>query len=315
MLVDEGKLALDDPIAKHIPEFAGLKVYAGMEDEKMKLEEAGRAPTVRDLLRHTSGLTYGIFGLTPVDLKYRAANVLDKSATLKEMAGKLGEIPLLYQPGTRFHYSVSTDVLGHVVERASGQTLGDFFAERIFRPLDMCDTAFHVAKDKSDRFATNYGPKLFGGGMKIVDDAATSDYLKAPKMQSGGGGLVSTARDYMRFCQMIAGGGKLGDVRLLKEETVKEMTRNQLPDEAYPIALGGKRHGVGFGLGFSVVVEKTEYSRHQRVGEFGWGGAASTHFWLSPKDDLAVVVLSQRMPFSSQMEALVKPLIYDAIKE
>lgn len=313
MLVEEGKLALDDPVAKHLPEFKDVKVYTGVDGDELEVEEPRRAATIRDLLRHTSGLTYGFFGITPVDQRYLQADILSDRGTLADMMTKLGDLPLLYQPGTRFNYSVSTDVLGRVVEVVSDKDFGEFLHERILGPLDMKDTDFFVPDNKIDRFAANHSPRLVGG-LRVRDAPSSSRYRREPRLLSGGGGLVSTARDYMRFCQMLSNKGELDGQRLMRDESVEAMTKNQLPAGAYPINLGGKRDGVGFGLGFSVVVEKTDYSKRSHVGEYGWGGAASTHFWISPKDDLAVVVLTQLMPFSFQMERAVKPLVYDAIE-
>ncbi len=312
MLAEEGRLTLDDPVAKHLPEFEDIKVFAGVDGDEIQVREPERAATIRDLLRHTSGLTYGFFGNTTIDQRYRRANVLSDQGTLADMVTKLGDLPLLYQPGARFNYSVSTDVLGRVVEVVSGKDFGEFLQERIIGPLDMKDTGFFVPEDEMDRFAANHSPKSTGG-LRVTDAPRSSRYRREPRMLSGGGGLVSTARDYVRFCQMLLNKGELDGRRLLRQGSIEAMTINQLPDEAYPISLGGKRDGVGFGWGFSVVVEKTDYSRRSRVGEYGWGGAASTHFWISPKDDLAVVVLTQLMPFSFQMEHAVKPLVYDAI--
>ena len=300
-------------MSKHVSEFQELKVAGDPNGDELNLFETEREMTIRDLLRHTTGLTYGFFGESRVDKMYLAAQVFSPFDTLQDTIEKLGKLPLLYQPGTRFNYSVSTDVLGHIVERASGQRLDRFFRQCILDPLEMHDTAFHVAKEKAARFANNYGPVPDGEGLRITDAAAASRYLQPPKLYSGGGGLVSTAHDYLRFCQMMLNNGKLGDTRLLKTETIKQMTSNQLPDSAYPISLGGRRDGVGFGFGFSVVVEKTEYTHQSHLGEYGWGGAASTHFWISPADDLAVIVLTQLMPFSPQLEHAVKPLVYDAI--
>jgi CubicO group peptidase (beta-lactamase class C family) len=193
---------------------------------------------------------------------------------------------------------VSCDVLGALVERLSGKDLDVFFNERIFKPLDMKDTAFFVPKEKVDRFASCYAPRL-----RVKDRYDASRYLKKPPgMLSGGGGLVSTARDYMRFCQMMLNKGELFGKRILKGETVEMMTRNQLPKN---VRWRGRN---GFGLGFSVLLLG-------RAGEYGWGGAASTHFWISPKDDLAVVALSQRMPFTTQLQNAVRPLVYEAIKK
>ena len=306
VLYEQGKFQLDDAVAKHIPELKGLEVHKKSEDGKAEYVEPNREVTVWDLMRHTSGFTYGIFGNTPVDKMYRQKQVLG-SRDLQEMAKKLGEIPLLFEPGTRWHYSVSTDVLGHLVERVSEQKLDVFFKERIFVPLDMKDTDFYVPKEKANRLSACYGPKP-SGGLKVTNQYGANRYLTPPSFLSGGGGLVSTARDYMRFCQMLLNKGELNGVRILKAETVEMMTRNQLPPN---VDWAG---GNGFGFGFSVRL-KAGRAGKGHVGEYGWGGAASTHFWISPKDSLAVVALSQYMPFSGQLQDAVKPLVYDAIIE
>ncbi|HUU89916.1 MAG TPA: serine hydrolase domain-containing protein [Phycisphaerae bacterium] len=297
MLYDEGKLELDDPVEQYVPELKGLKVYHDTQPV-----EPDRKVTIRDLMRHTSGLTYGIFGNSPVDQIYKKERIIG-SRDLRSMVEKLGRIPLMHQPGSRWHYSVSTDVLGCLVEKVSGGKLDVFFQERIFKPLDMKDTAFFVPKTKVDRFSSCYSPGP--EGLKVTEKLNASRYLMPPSFLSGGGGLVSTARDYMRFCQMLIHKGELFGARILKAETVDIMTKNQLPEKVY---WGGKN---GFGLGFSVQIQDGGSSAH--AGEYGWGGAASTHFWISPKDDLAVVALSQLMPFSPQLQNAVKPLVYEAL--
>jgi len=298
MLYEQGKLNLDDPVSRYIQEFKGLKVYA----ESGKHAKQVRQMSIRDLLRHTSGLTYGFFGNTPVDKMYMARSVFDWDSSLQDMINKLSKIPLLYQPSTKWHYSVSTDVLGYLVQKISGQSLDKFFKKRIFKPLKMKDTAFHVPAKKTERFAVCYGPNL-SGGLKIVDGPAKSRYLKKPSLFSGGGGLVSTARDYMRFCQMLLNKGQLDGKRLLRPETVEMMTTNQLPDSVK------RGEDGGFGLGFSVRLKDGKFPK----GEYGWGGAASTHFWISPKDELIVIALSQYMPYSARLENAVKPIVYDSI--
>lgn len=315
MLYDDGKLGLDDAASKYLPEFKGLKVFVKATADGHELEEPRRDMTVRDLLRHTSGLTYGLFGTTPVDQMYQKAGVLNPKNTLADMTTKLGAIPLLCQPATKWNYSVSVDVLGRIVEVVSGKPLDEFIDQRICRPLEMHDTGFYVPREKLDRFATNYAPKS-GGGLVPIDAPQTSSYRAPPALLSGGGGLVSTARDYMRFCQMLINEGTLNGKRLLKQETVQMMTRNQLPDAAVPIAFGPvKLDGVGFGLGVSVRVGKSIFEPAGAIGEYGWGGAASTHFWISPKDELIVIALQQFMPYSSLLEQTIKPLVYEAIIE
>ena len=312
MLWEEGRFQLDDPISKYLPEFKTVRVHAGNGTETV---EAKREITIRDLMRHTSGLTYGFFGNSPVDKIYLENKVLrDPNDGLAELVRKLSKLPLVYQPGTHFNYSVSTDVLGRLIEVVSGKRLDEFFQERIFGPLDMKDTGFFVPQDKLSRFSACYGPGD-GGALKVTDEPAKSRYLKQPKLLSGGGGLVSTARDYSRFCQMMLQGGELQGTRLLRKETVQQMTTNQLPDEAMPISLAGApRPGVGFGLGFSVRVAPNN-GQPDLLGEYGWGGAASTHFWISPKRDLVVVALQQYMPFHQRLETVIKPIIYEAITD
>ena len=298
MLYEEGKIDLDAPVSKYIKSFKGLKVYE--EDGNVEPE---REMTVRDQLRHTAGLTYGYFGNTEVDKQYRNVSILDKDSSLDEMAEKLSKIPLLYQPGKVWHYSVAVDVLGYLVEVVSGQKLDDFFEERIFTPLGMDDTGFYVPKDKQDRFATCYNSTLLSGLTKSTDPA-TNSYFTDPGLLSGGGGLVSTIGDYLSFCRMLLNKGELNGKRLLKAETVEMMTCNQLPDNVH---WGSD----GFGLGFSVRTSEGKYG----PGEYGWGGAASTHFWIHPEHKLIVIALSQLKPYSTQLENTIKPLIYEAIIE
>jgi CubicO group peptidase (beta-lactamase class C family) len=313
ILHEEGRFGLDDPVSKYLPALKGLKVYAGGKGDELKLAAPRREMTVRDLMRHTSGLTYGSISNTPVDQLYRKHNVLGQGATLEKMVEALGKIPLVNQPGTRFHYGVSTDVLGRLVEVVSKKRLDDYFRERIFEPLDMKDTAFFVPKEKQGRFAATHG-RSPRGQLIVSESPAKSPMLKRAAPPFGGHGLVSTARDYARFCQMLLNKGQLDGKRILREKTVQLMTQNQLPDEAMPISIGPmRREGVGFGLGFSVRVAPNRAEPGGRAGEYGWGGAASTHFWISPKDDLFVIALQQIMPFEMTLEATLKPLVSDAI--
>jgi CubicO group peptidase (beta-lactamase class C family) len=315
MLVEAGKLRLEDAVSKHVPELKGLNVFVKSGEDGPELEDVKREITVRDLLTHTSGLTYGYFGTTYVDQLYRTAKVLDYQRSVKEMIGKLQKLPLLYQPGTKWTYSVSVDVLGHLVEVVSGKRLDAFLQQRVFGPLDMHDSGFYVPKEKLDRFAKTYGPTLTAG-LTALDNRETNRFSAPPVLVSGGGGLVSTARDYMRFCQMLLGKGELDGMRLLRRETVEMMTSNQLPEALLPISFGPvKREGLGFGLGVSVRMAEAESAPGGRVGEYGWGGAACTHFWISPRDELIVVVLAQYMPFSLQLENAVKPIVYGALIE
>lgn len=313
MLCDEGKLQLDDPVSKHLPEMKGCQVH---DQEGPFLPE--QEMTVRDLMRHTSGLTYGTgtSGNDFADRRFKEANVMDPNSTLADMATKLGRIPLAFEPGKDWRYGVSSDLLGRIVEVVSGQSLDEFFQQRLFKPLDMKDTGFFVPSEKLERFAANYTSDG-KGKLTLLDAPATSLYLKRPNLLSGGGGLVSTARDYMRFLMMVARGGELDGVRILSDRSVRLMTTNQVPASVGWIKFGGLvREGVGFGLGFSVRDKVTgDWDPRGRVGEYGWGGAASTHYWASPKDDLIVITLEQTMPFTFLTEFAVKGLIYDAVIE
>ncbi len=310
ILYDDGKLGLDDPVSKYLPELKECQVQT--KDGPIT---TFREMTVRDLMLHTAGFTYGNSGIDASDKKYRELNVMDFDSTLAQMTEKLGKVPLVFAPGTDWMYSVSIDVLGRVVEVASGQSLDDFFQKRIFTPLDMKDTGFFVPAEKLERFAANYNSDG-KGNLTLKDGTAGSEYLKNRKLLSGGGGLVSTARDYMRFLVMVSCGGELEGVRIVKPQTVTLMTTNQLPESVGWIKFGGQiREGVGFGLGFSVRSKLTAWDPQGRVGEYGWGGAASTHYWTSPKDDLIVVTLEQTMPYSFLTEFAVKGLIYDAIEK
>ncbi len=307
-LCDEGKLGLDDPVSKHLPEMTGCKVQ-GKDGPFVPEQEM----TIRDLMRHTSGLSYGASGNEAADKLYKDANVMDSKTTLADMAAKLGRVPLAFEPGKDWRYGVSSDVLGRVVELVSGQSLDEFFQQQIFKPLDMKDTGFFVPDEKLERFATNYTSDG-KGKLTLLDAPAASVYRKSPKLLSGGGGLVSTARDYMRFLVMIVRGGELDGVRILSDKTVRLMTSNQVPESVGWIKFGDQvREGVGFGLGFSVRVKSSIWDPQSRLGEYGWGGAASTHYWTSPKDDLVVVTLEQTIPYSFLTEFAVKGLIYDTV--
>jgi CubicO group peptidase (beta-lactamase class C family) len=305
-LCDAHKLRLEDPVSKYIPSFANLKVAT-----PGGLRAPSRPMTVKDLMLHISGLTYG----SGPEALTNAWNRLKPmaAANLEEFAEKLSQVPLAYDPGTDWMYSAATDVLGRVVEVASGESLDLFLRHAIFEPLDMRDTGFSVPAEKLSRFAANYTRT---NGLKVIDAPATSKFASNVTFFSGGGGLVGTARDYMRFLAMIENGGKLDGHRILQPATVKLMISNQLPEKAFPIYFGKeKRYGTGFGLGFSVRTEITQWDPSGHVGEYGWGGAASTHYWASPADKLIVLTLEQIMPYQWDTEFGVKKIIYDAVLE
>ena len=313
MLVERGELELDAPLSEYDPRFSDLRVHVAGSDGESRTAPLDRPLTIRDLLRHTSGFSYG-GGLTEIDSLYRQHRLGRRHGDRLEVScGKLAELPLLHQPGTRFRYSISTDVLGHVVERVSGKRLDDFLATEIFAPLEMTDTNFHVPAEERGRFAANYSPRLLENGLRRIDDPETSRFLSPPKMLSGGGGLLSTAGDYMKFCHMLVAQGRYEGDRLLKPETIAEMTRNQIPEPLLPISIVGvPLRGMGFGLGFAVRVEKGRYTP---IGEYGWAGMASTMFWISPQYELAVVVLTQYVPYNQTLADEIKQILYQALRD
>ncbi|MGD9633123.1 MAG: serine hydrolase domain-containing protein [Pirellulales bacterium] len=316
ILVDEGKLDLDAPVSKYLSEFAEMQVFDGDGSADGMTPRPVKSPiTVKDLFRHTSGITYGNAAGSPTEKLFDAVEVIDMPSDLALMATKLGKIPLEFDPGTKWKYGASIDVLGYLVQKISGQPLDVFLQERIFMPLSMTDTAFYVPAEKQSRFAANYYTD--GKGKVIIrDDPTRSGYLRKPGLPSGGGGLVGTATDYMRFLLMIAGGGEWNGQRILSPESVALMRTNQLPQGVEWIGFGeDQRKGIGFGLGFSVTIEPGDKTGANRKDEYGWGGAASTHYWVSPHDNLIVVTMEQRWPYSPETEEALKPVIYGALSE
>ena len=301
MLYEEGRFQLDDPISAVLPAFARMQVWDGEGRDPVPAE---RPITYRDLLTHTSGLTYGFMQATPVDAMYRDGGVdfQTADATLGEVVDRAAALPLLAQPGAAWNYSIATDVVGHLVAMLSGQSFGDFLQSRVLAPLGMADTAFHCPPEKQARFAANYA-RGEDGGLVLIDDPATGRFAQPRAIQSGGGGLVSTAGDYLRFCRMMLGGGVLHGERLLGRKTVALMTSNHLRGDM--AAMGQARfsessyEGIGFGLGFSVMLDPARAQIVGTPGEYAWGGAASTAFWIDPVENLAVVLLTQLTPSST----------------
>ncbi|MEP7274635.1 MAG: serine hydrolase domain-containing protein, partial [Acidobacteriota bacterium] len=305
MLYEEGKFQLNDPVAKYLPEFAKMQV--GIEEKDpatgkmvLKTVPAKRPITVRDLLRHTAGLTYGFFGDTLVDREYRKAKILG-DLNLADFVKNLSQMPLLFEPGTRWNYSVSVDVLGRLVEVISGKTFDQFLQERIFVPLAMSDTGFFVPASKKGRLAKLYRPTPDGKVEAAPTCAnrqectekfpnAAPTYLEQPSLLSGGGGLASTTYDYLRFCQMLIGGGQYGGKRLLSRKTVELMSSDNLG--SIPIGMAG----YGFGLGFAVSKAPGEAGMMGSPGEYNWGGAAGTKFWIDPKEELIGIFMIQILP-------------------
>ncbi|HSL56530.1 MAG TPA: serine hydrolase domain-containing protein [Acidimicrobiales bacterium] len=320
-LYEEGRFQLDDPVSRFLPGFADLRVW----DDGTPLAYTTRYPerpmTMRDLFTHTSGLTYGFMGRHPLDALYRRRGIgeLERRGTLAAMVDQLAELPLLFSPGTRWSYSVATDVLGAVAEVITGTPFDELCRARVFEPLGLRHTGFHVAESDVERFAACYakGPD---GAAVLSDAPATSPYLEAPSLLSGGGGLVSTAADYLRFCQMLLGGGAVDGVRILGRKTVELMTSNHLPTGGDLASMGQRvfsetsYEGIGFGLGFSVMLDPARAQVVGSVGEYSWGGAASTMFWIDPAEDLVGILLTQLLPSSAwPLRRQMKVLTYAAL--
>ena len=301
MLVEEGKLSLDDEVSSVIPDFADVRVY----QDNGRHRTPDRPMLIRHLLTHTSGLSYGYFGTSAVDSMYNAD--LNGPAAmggydLERRVEILASLPMVDDPGDRWNYSLSTDLLGRVVEVVSGQTLDRFFQDRIFDPLGMHDTGFEVPGDKQDRFTAMYsrGPE----GLTMGDSPTEGSYARTPSWLSGGGGLVSTASDYLRFCLMLMGGGEVDGARVLKSETVQLMTHNHLADDLLPV-MGFP--GMGFGLGFAVPAGAED-------GTYWWSGVANTYFWIDPAEEIVAFAWTQLQPFgAAPVDRILRPFISRAI--
>ena len=297
MLVEEGRVALDEPVHKYIPEWKNLGVFQAGTAPAFLARPPARPMLIVDLMRHTSGLTYGFQQRSNVDAAYREAKIgeVEKAGTLDTMIADLAKIPLEFSPGEAWNYSVATDVIGYLIGKISGMPFEQFLKERIFNPLGMADTNFFVPADKAHRFAACYNADPGGmmsfhavekkGGLTLQDDPATSSFLTKPSLISGGGGLCSTAADYLTFCRALLNGGELGGVRLIGPKTLKLMTTNHLPggrdlpEMSRSMFAEAIYNGIGFGLGFAVTMDPTQTLIPGSPGEYNWGGAATTSFF------------------------------------
>lgn len=322
MLVEEGLVALDDPVTRFIPEWKDLAVFSAGVGPYLTTP-VKRPMQMVDLLRHTSGLTYGFQTRTNVDAAYRKLKLAEAAGPLNMdgFVDALAKLPLEFSPGEAWNYSISTDVLGVLVQRISGQPFEQFLQERIFGPLGMTETGFSVREDQRARFAACYQPTP-QGGLTLQDDPETSAYLKAPNFHSGGGGLVSTADDYMKFCRMLSNRGELNGHRLIAPKTLKLMASNHLPggqdltNLSRSLFSEATNAGVGFGLGFAVTFDPVKAMLPSSPGEFYWGGAASTAFWIDPVEDLAVVFMTQLMGSSTYpIRRELRTLVYAALTD
>ncbi len=327
MLVEERKIAVSDPLSKYIPEFAGMKVLVQNGEGAPTTVPADKPITIKHLLTHTSGLTYGFYP-NAVSKLYAAAGLVDNdSLTLEEFVKRVAKQPLLAQPGTQWNYSIATDVLSRVVEVVSGQRFGVFLQKRVFTPLGMKDAGFHVPKEKVVRFAARYAPQA--AGMVLADDPEQSSYLKVPSQDSGGSGMVATAADYLRFAQMLLNGGELDGVRILSEESVKKMTRDHLGPEfgAAPLstmltAFGVPPaeaikvfKGIGFGYCGSVIRDGAGSTVFGTPGQYSWGGMWGTDFWIDRRQKLVGLVLTQITAGTYPIRMIMNNATYRALVE
>jgi CubicO group peptidase (beta-lactamase class C family) len=328
MLMEEGHFYLNDPIAKFMPEFAEMEVQTEKTDPKtgevsVEIKPATRPITVRDLIRHTAGFTYGIFGNTQVDQEYRKSGILTVGNNLEETSSRLARLPLRFEPGTQFHYSVSVDVAGRLVEVVSGMPFDQFLRERMFEPLGMTDTGFRVPTDDRNRFAILYTPKgtqtdsreaflTAPQNKEIVPmpvSADRGDFDDKTMFLSGGGGMVSTALDYLRFSQMMLNGGELNGARVLSRKSVELMTADHMT------GIKGYGGGMTFGLGFGILKDVGQTAKLGSPGTYDWGGAAGTKFWIDPTEELIGVFMVQSLPHQTRMGEDFRQLTYQAIAD
>jgi CubicO group peptidase (beta-lactamase class C family) len=320
ILYEEGKWKPSDPIARYIPEFRDLKVYKGEKDGKPVLESPAHAPTMGELMSHTAGFTYGLFGATPVDKMYQQTNPLLGATSLQDFITKMAPLPLAYEPGEGWMYSVSVDIQGYLVEKLSGQPFPEFLRQRIFEPLGMTDTGFFVPEDKLPRLATTYSWQAQALAPMPRDPAVS----QPPGLPSGGGGLYSTASDYLRFAQMLLNRGELNGTRILAPSTVELMTHDHVPDAVQngKFGIGSYRMQPGFGFGFDVAVYEDPAQVGSSVGRgtYLWDGIAGTWFWIDPTNDIAFVGMIQRwmmnpVPGAPNIEELSRALTMQALTD
>ncbi len=323
MLYEAGAWSLDDPITKFVPELADLKVLAGVDEAGAPiLVDAERAPTMRELMSHTAGFGYGLGGADPVNTAFREKEVLG-SPDLETMVQRVADIPLLFQPGDDWFYSIAVDIQGLIVERISGQTFGDFLDERIFTPLGMDDTRFYVPDAERSRFSDVFAPDPETGALVRVDDPRVAFKEGAFGMESGGGGLVSTMDDYARFCQMMLNGGALDGARIITPETIALMTTNVLKPHMSMFNDGtaaGEPDGLGFGLDWGLVVDQAAGNTAPPEGTYYWGGAAGTWFWIDPVNDLYFIGMIQKFTPGPNDDTydfrdVTTRLVYDALED
>jgi CubicO group peptidase (beta-lactamase class C family) len=315
MLYEEGRIGLDDPVSKYIPEFSDLRVYVRGKGDGIITEPMKRAITVRDVLTHQSGLSYSFFGPHTIHELYKQKGMGNPGEqkynfTLAEMMTKLSEVPLLFQPGSTWRYSYSTDVVARVEEVAAGQPFADFMRERILTPLNMSDTDFYISDDKVDRLSASY--QKGSDGLTLLDDPELSTYRNPPKWVGGGSGLAGSSLDYLTFCQMLMNGGTWEGIQLLKPETVALMTEDHLYREEGVNYISG----AGFGFGLQMILEEGGRQIAGSKSELSWTGASNTYFWINPNKDMVIIIMAQFQPVRTSLFAgEIRQLIYDALLE
>jgi CubicO group peptidase (beta-lactamase class C family) len=320
MLVEDGRISLDDPVHRYIPQWRDLGVYEGGFIGTFRTRRTSAPMRIVDLLRHTSGLTYGFQQRTNVDAAYRKLGLgeIGGPVSLEGLIEGIAKIPLEFSPGTVWNYSVSTDVLGYLVAKITGEPFEEFLRNRILQPLRMVDTDFSVPEAKASRLAACYSASP-DDRMQLQDDPEKSAYLRPPTFVSGGGGLVSTASDYLRFCRMLLNGGELDGARILSPRTIELMTVNhlpgekELPDLSVSLFSEATYAGVGFGLGFAVTLNPARTLMPGVAGDYSWGGMASTYFWIDPREELIVIFMTQLTPSASYpIRRELRTLVYSA---
>lgn len=310
MLYEQSLFNLHDPLYDYLPEFKEITVYEGGERVP-----AASSITIQHILTHTSGITYGNPEGSPVDRQYHEADLHNKERSLEEVVKQIATLPLRFHPGTKWHYGMSTDVVGRLVEVLSGQSLADFIEQHICQPLGMVDTAFHIDPNKTNRFATLYQvtPE---NPLAVLDEPETSGYLPPVTMYSGGGGMISTVGDYYRFTQCLANNGQLDGVRLLGRKTVQRMRQNHLAPKLLPVRFEFSEpyYGLGFGLGVSPMLDITQSGIMGSNGDHGWGGYAETVFWIDPQEEMIVINMTQCIPSGYHpIRKLLRTAVYQAL--
>jgi CubicO group peptidase (beta-lactamase class C family) len=310
-LQDQGRLNIDDPVSKYIPAFADVKVYAGGPAANPQLRAPARAPTVADLLSHTAGLSYGLFGNTAVDSIYTRAGMLAPTMTLQQFADSVARLPLLYSPGERWVYSVGQDVAGRVVEVASGMTFGEYLRREIFEPLGMRNTSFFIREGQESRLMPVHQPGQ--GGRVRPQREVGAGFERTARFESGGGGLISTPADYLRFAQMLLNGGELDGVRILSRRSVEIMGSDRLPEAIRGTTLAGRNHG--FGLSVAVQTDPPSGATLSPAGTYWWSGMANTYFWIDPENQLIGMLFNQHLPSGRDggAYATFRRMVYEAL--